>query len=281
MPTAYPAPDHAALGDLICNTTGRHWRPAHLHFAIETKTAYLLVTHIFVRGSEHIDCDVAFGVRPALIADFAEHSPGVAPDGREMHQPLSHPELRLRPDPPRSLRRRRCAQTQATALWRSWSIFPPNGAAAPDVDRIVRGSPARRTCGEVVLFPMNWRAEALMMDAPTEVTPKQLREPAFEAEFAGEASGPLSSAPAGSPTPALQARLGSPKEGRPATAFLAPARLAPARDQGYAASLPALSEVRYPARPRPAKPSRSIAHVEGSGTTEPTSVKARSGPPPV
>jgi hydroxyquinol 1,2-dioxygenase len=84
MPTAYPAPMDAALGDLIRNTTGRYWRPAHLHFAVETKTADALATHIFVRGSEHIDCDVAFGVRPALITDFTEHAPGVAPDGREM-----------------------------------------------------------------------------------------------------------------------------------------------------------------------------------------------------
>jgi len=87
MPTAYPAPMDAALGDLIRNTTGKYWRPAHLHFAIETKTADSLVTHIFTRGSEHIDCDVAFGVRPALIMDFTEHGPGVAPDGREMNGP--------------------------------------------------------------------------------------------------------------------------------------------------------------------------------------------------
>ena len=103
MPTAYPAPMDAALGDLIRNTTGRYWRPAHLHFAVETKTADALATHIFVRGSEHIDCDVAFGVRPALITDFTEHAPGVAPDGREMNGALSHAELRLRPDPVRSL----------------------------------------------------------------------------------------------------------------------------------------------------------------------------------
>jgi hydroxyquinol 1,2-dioxygenase len=85
MPTAYPAPMDAALGDLIRNTTGRFWRPARLHFAVETKTADALATHIFVRGSEQIDCDVAFGARPALITDFTEHAPGLAPDGREMN----------------------------------------------------------------------------------------------------------------------------------------------------------------------------------------------------
>jgi hydroxyquinol 1,2-dioxygenase len=84
MPTPYPAPMDAALGDLLRNTTQQFWRPAHLHFAIQTATADPLVTHIFVRGSEYVDCDVAFGVRPGLIADFIEHAAGPAPDGRVM-----------------------------------------------------------------------------------------------------------------------------------------------------------------------------------------------------
>ena len=87
MPTAYPAPMDAALGELINATTRRWWRPAHLHFAIQTETADPLVTHIFVRGSTYIDEDVAFGVRPALVQDFAESEPGVAPDGRRMATP--------------------------------------------------------------------------------------------------------------------------------------------------------------------------------------------------
>lgn len=84
MPTAYPAPMDAALGDLIRATTTRYWRPAHLHFAIQTQVADPLVTHIFARGSQYIDEDVAFGVRPSLIADFVQHGPGLAPDGTAM-----------------------------------------------------------------------------------------------------------------------------------------------------------------------------------------------------
>jgi hydroxyquinol 1,2-dioxygenase len=87
MPTAYPAPMDAALGDLIMNTTRKHWRPAHLHFAIQTETADPLCTHIFVQGSEYLDSDVAFGVRPQLIANFPERGPGVAPDGSRRDQP--------------------------------------------------------------------------------------------------------------------------------------------------------------------------------------------------
>ena len=99
MPTAYPAPMDAALGDLIRNTTGRYWRPAHLHFAIETKSADPLVTHVFVRGSEHIDCDVAFGVRPALIADFTRACARRGARRARDERRLSHAELRLRHDP--------------------------------------------------------------------------------------------------------------------------------------------------------------------------------------
>ena len=88
MPTAYPAPMDAALGELITATTKRWWRPAHLHFAIQTRTADPLVTHIFVRGSDHIDEDVAFGVRPALVVDFRAHPPGPAPDGKRMDRPF-------------------------------------------------------------------------------------------------------------------------------------------------------------------------------------------------
>ena len=88
QPTAYPAPMDAALGELINATTHRWWRPAHLHFAIQTETADPLTTHIFVNGSKHIGEDVAFGVRPALIADFVAHGPGVAPDGKLMATPF-------------------------------------------------------------------------------------------------------------------------------------------------------------------------------------------------
>jgi hydroxyquinol 1,2-dioxygenase len=87
MPTAYPAPMDAALGDFIRNTTEKFWRPAHLHFAIETKTADPLCTHLFVRGSPYLDSDVAFGVRPPLIADFPQHPPGEALDGSRREHP--------------------------------------------------------------------------------------------------------------------------------------------------------------------------------------------------
>ncbi|MBG0812104.1 aspartate--tRNA ligase [Methylosinus sp. H3A] len=53
---------------------------------------------------------------------------------------------------------------------------PPHGGIAPGVDRIVMLLAGEENLREVVLFPMNQRAEDLLMGAPSEATPKQLRE---------------------------------------------------------------------------------------------------------
>ena len=53
---------------------------------------------------------------------------------------------------------------------------PPHGGIAPGIDRIVMLLCGEDNLREVVLFPMNQRAEDLLMGAPSEVTPKQLKE---------------------------------------------------------------------------------------------------------
>jgi len=53
---------------------------------------------------------------------------------------------------------------------------PPHGGIAPGIDRIVMLLCGEENLREVVLFPMNQRAEDLMMGAPSEVNQKQLRE---------------------------------------------------------------------------------------------------------
>jgi aspartyl-tRNA synthetase len=53
---------------------------------------------------------------------------------------------------------------------------PPHGGIAPGVDRIVMLLCNEENLREVVLYPMNQRAEDLLMGAPSEVSPKQLKE---------------------------------------------------------------------------------------------------------
>ena len=52
----------------------------------------------------------------------------------------------------------------------------PHGGSAPGIDRIVMLLAGEPNIREVVLFPMNQRAEDLMMNAPAAVSMKQLRE---------------------------------------------------------------------------------------------------------
>ncbi|MGP8232448.1 MAG: aspartate--tRNA ligase [Methylovirgula sp.] len=53
---------------------------------------------------------------------------------------------------------------------------PPHGGIAPGVDRIVMLLAGEENLREIVPFPMNQRAEDLLMGAPSQVTAKQLRE---------------------------------------------------------------------------------------------------------
>ena len=53
---------------------------------------------------------------------------------------------------------------------------PPHGGIAPGIDRIIMLLADKENIREVTLFPMNQNAQDLMMQAPSDVDKKQLKE---------------------------------------------------------------------------------------------------------
>ncbi|SFU61750.1 hydroxyquinol 1,2-dioxygenase [Methylobacterium sp. 174MFSha1.1] len=90
MPAWYPIPADGPVGEML-NATSRHPnRPAHVHFMIAAPGHETLITHVFASDSPWLESDAVFGVKTSLIADFAEHPAGPAPDGRAMERPFRH-----------------------------------------------------------------------------------------------------------------------------------------------------------------------------------------------
>jgi aspartyl-tRNA synthetase len=53
---------------------------------------------------------------------------------------------------------------------------PPHGGTAPGIDRIVMLIAGEENLREVTMFPMNQQAQDLMMNAPSAVSERQLKE---------------------------------------------------------------------------------------------------------
>ena len=68
-------------------------------------------------------------------------------------------------------------QKKFRGMINAWNYgAPPHGGIAPGLDRIVMLLANEKNIREVTLFPMNQNAQDLMMDAPSEVDEKQLKE---------------------------------------------------------------------------------------------------------
>jgi hydroxyquinol 1,2-dioxygenase len=80
-PTAYPIPTDGPVGELIAAAGRSPMRPAHVHFMVSAPGHRTVVTHVFAAGDQYLRSDAVFGVKDSLIAEFAEHDGGTAPDG--------------------------------------------------------------------------------------------------------------------------------------------------------------------------------------------------------
>jgi len=83
-PNHYSIPDDGPVGDLLRATGRGPMRPAHLHFKVDAPGFRTLITHIFVAGTDYLDEDAVFGVKPSLVVPFTDHGPGTGPDGRQL-----------------------------------------------------------------------------------------------------------------------------------------------------------------------------------------------------
>ena len=95
-PAHYPVPTDGPVGRML-DAMGRHaYRPAHIHLMVHADGYAPLTTHLFDSCSKFLDSDAVFGVRDSLITEFQKHSPGTAPDGRQMAKPYYTVDFDLR-----------------------------------------------------------------------------------------------------------------------------------------------------------------------------------------
>ncbi|MFJ8630416.1 intradiol ring-cleavage dioxygenase [Streptomyces sp. NPDC093568] len=71
VPSPYPIPTDGPVGDLLRATARHPFRPAHIHFIASAPGHTPVTTHIFVAGSDYLDSDAVFAVKPSLVQDFA------------------------------------------------------------------------------------------------------------------------------------------------------------------------------------------------------------------
>ncbi len=94
-PLGYTAPMDGPGGQMLMATRRNIWRPAHFHFRIAAEGYRTLVTELFPEGDEHIDNDVAFGVRSSLVIALPECRSGEAARHWGMPVPFKKVEYRF------------------------------------------------------------------------------------------------------------------------------------------------------------------------------------------
>ena len=87
-PIGYTIPMDGTVGELMKRTDISHYRPAHIHFAVEAPGYRGVVTHLFQRGDRYLDSDVVYAVKEPLVVDFEKLPGGKAPTGETLSTPF-------------------------------------------------------------------------------------------------------------------------------------------------------------------------------------------------
>jgi catechol 1,2-dioxygenase len=106
LPSGYPVPTHAVVGEVLA-AQGRHpFRPAHLHVIAHVDGFRTLVTQLYVDDDPHLETDVVFAVTERLVGGFERHDEahpetGVEPPWYSLARSLTlHPGDAGLPPPP-------------------------------------------------------------------------------------------------------------------------------------------------------------------------------------
>jgi catechol 1,2-dioxygenase len=69
-PVPYTIPDDGPVGAMLDATGRRPWRPAHIHMIVRAPGHRTVATHVFDAGSDFLDSDAVFAVKPSLLREF-------------------------------------------------------------------------------------------------------------------------------------------------------------------------------------------------------------------
>ena len=82
------------------SATGRHpWRPARIHVIVRAPGHRPVTTHVFDAGSEHVDSDAVFAVKPSLLRSHAARSADDPERPAGHHRPVVAAGQRFHPGP--------------------------------------------------------------------------------------------------------------------------------------------------------------------------------------
>ena len=88
-PIGYTIPLDGTVGNLFSKTNISPYRPAHIHFLLESPGYHRIITHLFQKGDKYIDTDVVYGVKEPLIVEFQKKKAGEkAPNGEILNTPF-------------------------------------------------------------------------------------------------------------------------------------------------------------------------------------------------